>query len=119
MSRLYSLHQMNAAFEQEIVHISPITYPNNSICRYFYDEFLKRLEAQESQSPWQPIETAPKDGSEFVTANANQGFVKELVSWNSFHRFWQSKGQAIYMQATHWMPLPSPPVEAQRQEGGV
>ena len=58
---------------------------------------------------WQPIETAPKDGQEFVTANSMQGFVKELVSWNRIHGYWQSKGKSIHMQATHWMPLPARP----------
>jgi hypothetical protein len=58
-----------------------------------------------SESIWQPIRTAPKDGSEFVAANANQGFVKTLVKWNTIHGFWESKGSSINMQDTHWMPL--------------
>lgn len=67
-----------------------------------------------SEDRWLPIETAPKDGSEFVTCNTNQGGVKELVSWNIFHGFWQSKGASIHMQATYWMPLPKAPA---MQEG--
>ena len=67
------------------------------------------IEAALQPQGWQPIETAPKDGQEFVTANSMQGFVKELVSWNRIHGYWQSKGKSIHMQATHWMPLPARP----------
>ena len=59
---------------------------------------------------WQPIETAPKDGKEFLVCNTRQGNVKQLVSWNKVHGFWQSKGKAdVSFQWTHWMPLPEPP----------
>lgn len=61
---------------------------------------------------WRPIETAPKDGAEFVAAYARQGFVKQLVSWNIVHSYWQSKGEWIpgfSSNATHWMPLPAAP----------
>ena len=55
---------------------------------------------------WQDIKTAPKDGSEFLTCNLNQGKVLELVSWNRLYGYWQSKGKAISMQATHWLMIP-------------
>ena len=58
---------------------------------------------------WQPIETAPQDGSEFVAAYGHQGFVKKLVNWNRIYARWESKGavQLGFMEnATHWMPLP-------------
>ena len=71
--------------------------------------FARAIEAALQPQGWQPIETAPKDGQEFVTANSMQGFVKELVSWNRIHGYWQSKGKSIHMQATHWMPLPARP----------
>ncbi len=54
---------------------------------------------------WPTIDTAPKDGIEFITCNTNQGNVFELVSWNGIHKFWQSKGRPIHMQATHWWPI--------------
>ena len=58
---------------------------------------------------WWPIETAPKDGSEFVVCNMNQGGIKNLVSWNTIHGYWQSKGSYYYRQDTHWFPLPDNP----------
>ena len=55
---------------------------------------------------WQPIETAPKDGQEIIVRYAQQGNVKQLISWNTIHGFWQSKGEAqLHMQATHWLPI--------------
>lgn len=83
---------------------------------------------------WQPIETAPKDGSWFVTASfrdddfefevcrydpyytakyvelENGNYQKELVllmefTSNNFHR------------ATHWMPLPPPPQDNGGSQG--
>jgi hypothetical protein len=62
---------------------------------------------EDAPKGWQPIDTAPKDGSEFVACNTDQGGVKELVSWNTIHGFWQSKGESIHMQHTHWLPLPA------------
>ena len=66
----------------------------------------------EVEAQWQPIETAPKDGIEFLAAYGHQGFVKKLVSWNALMGYWQSKGVPEFgfiENATHWMPIPSKP----------
>ena len=46
---------------------------------------------------WNPIATAPTDGEEFLTCNMNQGGVKRLVSRNTLHGYWQSKGVPIHL----------------------
>ena len=72
---------------------------------------------------WQKIETAPKDGTEFLVCYGRQQNVMELIYYNRIHRFWASKGKPVLgfvESATHWMPLPPPPTDtapaAQREE---
>lgn len=66
-----------------------------------------------SEREWQPIETAPRDGSEIVlwgpcrpigssckyAADANVGW------WNSDH--WSTRVGGETCDATHWLPLPT------------
>lgn len=58
---------------------------------------------------WQPLATAPKDGTEFIVRYPLQGNVKRLVNRDKIHHIWESKGQALlgldYQQA-EWHPLP-------------
>jgi hypothetical protein len=73
----------------------------------------EELKAQ-AQEPvvWRPIETAPKDGTEFIAAFGHQGFVMMLFSYNTIHGYWQTKGipnQGFLENATHWTPLPAKP----------
>lgn len=57
---------------------------------------------------WQPIETAPKDGtdilvyekykdSEYIVVASNHGF------------YWAFDDRDTEINPTHWMPLPEPP----------
>jgi len=70
-------------------------------------------------SQWQPIETAPKDGTKFLAGR----FVKKCpydanghIAVDRWHE--RAKGDHYnglgsfngnYWPATHWMPLPQPP----------
>ena len=57
---------------------------------------------------WQPIETAPKDGTEFLgsVGVSYQGGVV-VLHWDKDDGFidWD----ADFWDPTHWMPLPPPP----------
>ena len=66
---------------------------------------------------WQPIETAPKDGTGILACDAT-GWVGEVSWWRQWYNDENNPGWMIancdeeyggYVQATHWMPLPSPP----------
>ena len=58
---------------------------------------------------WQPIETAPKDGS--IVLIYRDGYViDQACCWYSKEfEYWTPVGGYIFMGATHWMPLPEPP----------
>lgn len=62
--------------------------------------------------PWQPIETAPKDGtavivSAYIRDNPSEG---RFVCQAHFHggHWWGNPDESIY-PPTHWMPLPAAP----------
>ena len=85
--------------------------------RKLKDSNIEYIRADLAQAGgWLPIESAPMDGTEFVAAYGRQGFVKELISYNRIHGYWQSKGKAIpKFQATHWTPLPEPTLSGKQE----
>jgi hypothetical protein len=58
---------------------------------------------------WQEMDTAPKDGTEFICCYPLQGCVMQLTCWNTVHGYWQSKGQSCGCAFALWHPLPEPP----------
>lgn len=60
-------------------------------------------------SNWQPIETAPKDGTEVLIWVELHGFMRRAVShYAGQYADWVIPGIAG-LNPTHWMPLPEPP----------
>lgn len=66
---------------------------------------------------WQPIETAPKDGSGVMLLSSS-GMVCAPCIWEigeiseyGFWLWWQSEPEWLteIKSPTHWMPLPEPP----------
>lgn len=66
---------------------------------------------------WQPIETAPKDGTRVLIADEDV--------WMAVARFWPcnmfwiedaASGMKLN-QPSHWMPIPAPPVHANHGAG--
>ena len=66
---------------------------------------LGRTLSQNAQ--WQPIETAPKDGSIILVFGLND---INIAYWQSIDTqiFTDEFGHELY-ELTHWMPLPEPP----------
>lgn len=71
-------------------------------------------------STWQPIETAPLDGTEvilrFVTLDESSRPVEVLNGWydGTWRRVCNNSNSYQYFSfgdITHWMPLPNPPFE--------
>lgn len=64
---------------------------------------------------WQPIETAPKDGTAFLAASGNWIV---CMCWNKHRRDWCTVDKHYCPLPddetfTHWMLLPAPPAEVQ------
>ena len=79
-------------------------------------EVLERLVKAEREKAWQPIETAPKDGSLVLTwGDARAQYA--VSYWDEDDKEWytdfREKGNISQVYATHWMPLPSAPALAE------
>lgn len=60
---------------------------------------------------WQPIETAPRDGTEILTIRENGYIAKGVWYDNPFGRTDTviENASGKWWSVTHWMPLPPPP----------
>lgn len=63
-----------------------------------------------SQAGWQPIETAPEDGTEVLVFRKN--FLVQPIGTDKMNRYKRWVYSDDKHPPTHWMPLPAPP-EAQ------
>lgn len=74
---------------------------------------------------WQPIETAPKDGTEILTCSFEVTqkpdgssliwYDCEVVHWVDYEErggWWNGDVIRYPDSPTHWMPLPEPPKDA-------
>lgn len=60
-------------------------------------------------SDWKGMDTAPKDGSEFLVRYPLQGNVKKLCNWDTIHHLWESKGESFSpeSQQCEWLSFES------------
>lgn len=57
---------------------------------------------------WQPIDTAPKDGSAWLLVLSPEGC--QLAWWSDGQDDWLSQdGRYLWDDPTHWMHIPTPP----------
>jgi len=113
-----------------------VTVRRDALRQFIYDELreqewgvdsaekeAKRRLAAMIVSPWQPIETAPRDGTKILVFHPDMGV--EITEWYEitqtnyvelegglyrkeraiFYAGWNNNGH----HATHWQPLPEPP----------
>ena len=113
-----------------------VTVRRDALRQFIYDELreqewgvdsaekeAKRRFAAMIVSPWQPIETAPRDGTKILVFHPDMGV--EITEWYEitqtnyvefegglyrkeraiFYAGWNNNGH----HATHWQPLPEPP----------
>lgn len=64
---------------------------------------------------WQPIETAPKDGSQILLygrVDSDRAF-RHIGFWSERWNDWLDMTMSFSVP-THWMPLPAPPESEER-----
>ena len=64
--------------------------------------------AERELSAWQPIETAPRDGTEILVWNGSE---RQILWWSDPLNGWtfNDEWEVLEDLLTHWQPLPSPP----------
>ncbi len=72
---------------------------------------LATITALKAERVWQPIETAPRDGSRFLAFQRGDGDQRFECWWQDDFGIWSGwmddwDGEP---EPTHWMPLPTPP----------
>lgn len=60
-----------------------------------------------SEMKWQPIETAPRDGTIFIAWFGE--YAESGYFWEGGSFVWQHDGDSPMTGPTHWMPMPPPP----------
>ncbi len=65
--------------------------------------------AERTAYHWQPIETAPKDGSDVLLSSPNWHGDVVVGCW-SFEG-WRDREDSDKLEPTHWMPLPAAPAK--------
>lgn len=109
------LSDERAAFEawhneyrtQELVRRDDTYYNTHVRCRW--EGWQARAIESALQPGWRDIESAPKDGSSYLVADAERGFVaphiRGVIHNNPGTNWDWQYGEAV----THWMPLPPAP----------
>lgn len=73
------------------------------------DYFLAGVLAERAKRTWQPIETAPKDGTMVLACWAGSGIHPIVSRWLKNSERWTHPFNKPVNPPTHWMPLPEPP----------
>ena len=68
----------------------------------------RQVEKKANEFKWQPIATAPKDGSYVLVYDPDVGF-PYTCTWEYGEWTEASGEQYMTFKPTHWMPLPEPP----------
>lgn len=71
-----------------------------------------RVRLRRLSGSWQPIETAPQDGTQILVVNAYTLFSFDVVHWErsgGVYGWSTHEGIRLLRAYTHWMPLPEAP----------
>ena len=106
----FEVHQLREQAANNSIQIELLEHKLES-----FREENERLKADAGLIEWQPIETAPKDGTDILVMT---GETMHVVRWINIHGdfdYWavdDNKHGPFTLRGkapTHWMPLPEPP----------
>lgn len=95
-----------------------INSQRNHALKHDANELLSEHKRIVLESPWQPIESAPKDGTEILVAGPTPGHSRDgaYISVGMFDdglwwsSWWEEREEEnALFPPTHWQPLPPPP----------
>ncbi len=69
-------------------------------------QYIREESEDRDINSWQPIETAPKDGSRILLATPTGKISGGM--WSLQYRVWS--WPYVMVEPTHWMPIPEPPI---------
>lgn len=59
---------------------------------------------------WQPIETAPKDGTSILCYSSDTADTEVTIcEWRKHKKCWMNDTLEFYVNPAYWAPLPEPP----------
>ncbi len=58
---------------------------------------------------WQPIETAPRDGTRVILYREGYAEDQAIAWWDTVISVWRPVNGSVFTSVTHWQHLPSPP----------
>lgn len=97
-----------------------LTHPY--VCTSDMVKAAARIMASAPPAVWQPIETAPKDGTPVLLlwfdAETGAAPMHRVGFWHSREQAWCDTHRVLHNQhshPTHWMPLPSPPTPGENR----
>jgi hypothetical protein len=89
--------------------------PISNYCNYddsaeaTFSKVQKWAKKNPPESPWQPIKTAPKDGTEILCWIKADEWGSEagyrILSWSARGKYWEARNRNL-KEPTHWMPIP-------------
>lgn len=76
-----------------------------------YARLKDEVERLRKATEWQPIETAPRDGTEIFACVGKYGFEATAFYSGRWNLSNDDDGYAWPYNPTHWMPIPQPPTK--------
>ena len=88
---------------------------NDCVLSEFEFDYLPISAWNNRQPPWQPIATAPKDGSKIllfdVYGNIDIGSWGKAAPWEDAEGLWSDASTGCEIIPSRWMPIQPPPVK--------